>query len=231
MLLNKKVKIFLSVLFVIFDVFLIVCFLLIRDATNINKLEKEINEISKISISVGGFDRKVKTHGGYAVVESSIKNRLTYFSEGMNEITNLVNDPKLPKILSYDNYNGDGPEFKKSLTYLEENSAKFNKKIDDLLNAMEDEELKEYIYQKSNDKYFVSLYQKYMFNDDIVDNIHEAKDLLNKTKIRVNNIYDVSIKVLNFLNLYQESWKLEDGEIKFQTEELYNYYISLIEKV
>lgn len=230
-LLDGKKRFIFILIFIFIDVALIIGFLLIRDATNINKLEKEIDVISELSLDSNNFDRKIKTSGGYAIVEKSIKDRLSYFSNGMSEITTLVNDSKLSKVLSYDNYNGDGPEFRKSLTYLEESSTKFNKKIDELLEAMDDDNLRDYIYKKSDNKYYVSLYKKYMFNDDIMINIKEAKDLLNKTKIRVNNIYDVSIDVLNFLNLYQENWKLEDGEIKFQTEELYNYYIGLISKV
>lgn len=230
-LLDGKKRFIFILIFIFIDVALIIGFLLIRDATNINKLEKEIDVISELSLDSNNFDRKIKTSGGYAIVEKSIKDRLSYFSNGMSEITTLVNDSKLSKVLSYDNYNGDGPEFRKSLTYLEESSTKFNKKVDELLEAMDDDNLRDYIYKKSDNKYYVSLYKKYMFNDDIMVNIKEAKDLLNKTKIRVNNIYDVSIDVLNFLNLYQENWKLEDGEIKFQTEELYNYYIGLISKV
>lgn len=230
-LLDGKKRFIFILIFIFIDVALILGFLLIRDATNINKLEKEIDVISELSLDSNNFDRKIKTSGGYAIVEKSIKDRLSYFSTGMSEITTLVNDPKLSKVLSYDNYNGDGPEFRKSLTYLEESSSKFNIKVDELLEAMDDDNLRDYIYKKSDNKYYVSLYKKYMFNDDIMVNIKEAKDLLNKTKIRVNNIYDVSIDVLNFLSLYQENWKLEDGEIKFQTEELYNYYIGLISKV
>lgn len=230
-LLDGKKRFIFILIFIFIDAALILGFLLIRDATNINKLEKEIDVISELSLDSNNFDRKIKTSGGYAIVEKSIKDRLSYFSTGMSEITTLVNDSKLSKVLSYDNYNGDGPEFRKSLTYLEESSSKFNKKVDELLEAMDDDNLRDYIYKKSDNKYYVSLYKKYMFNDDIMVNIKEAKDLLNKTKIRVNNIYDVSIDVLNFLSLYQENWKLEDGEIKFQTEELYNYYIGLISKV
>lgn len=213
------------------DAILIIGFLIIRDATNINKLEKEMKEINKLNISTDRFNRSIKTHGGYGVVEASIKNRLDYFSVSMQEIAEIVNDPKLSKVLSYDNYSGDGPEFKKSLSYLEEASSKFNIKVDALLNDMDDDSIGSYIYTKTDDSYYINMYQEYIFSDSIRENIHESRDLVSKTKVKVNNIFSVSIDVLNFLSLYQESWKLEDGEIKFQTEELYNYYMSLISKV
>ena len=47
----------------------------------------------------------------------------------------------------------------------------------------------------------------------------------------MNLIYDTCIETLNYLSLYNDKWKLEDGEIKFQTEDMYNYYIGLISKV
>lgn len=190
-----------------------------------------MKEINKLSISTDRFNRSIKTHGGYGVVEKSIKNRLDYFSVTIQEISEMVNDPKLSKILSYDNYSGDGPEFKKSLVYLEETSSKFNEKIDKLLTDMEDDAIASYIYSKTDDTYYINMYQEYIFSDEINESIHESRDLVSKTKIKVNNIFNVSIDVLNFLSLYQENWKLEDGEIKFQTEELYNYYISLVSKV
>ena len=47
----------------------------------------------------------------------------------------------------------------------------------------------------------------------------------------MNNVYDTSIEVLNFLVLYKDDWVVEDGEIKFKTQDLYNYYNELISKV
>ena len=59
-----------------------------------------------------------------------------------------------------------------------------------------------------------------MFNDDMKDELYESKDLFEKTKIKVNGIYDNSLAVLNFLVTYNGSWKLENGEIKFENQEL-----------
>ena len=70
-----------------------------------------------------------------------------------------------------------------------------------------------------------------MLGDSMVQNFNETRDVLNKLKISVNNVFDVSLEVLNFLIVNKESWKVEDGEIKFLTNDLYNYYNILINKL
>ena len=62
-------------------------------------------------------------------------------------------------------------------------------------------------------------------------NYNSTIELLKSTKSRMNNVYDTSIEVLNFLVLYKDDWVVEDGEIKFKTQDLYNYYNELISKV
>ena len=62
-------------------------------------------------------------------------------------------------------------------------------------------------------------------------NYNSTIELLKSTKSHMNNVYDTSIEVLNFLVLYKDDWVVEDGEIKFKTQDLYNYYNELISKV
>ena len=65
----------------------------------------------------------------------------------------------------------------------------------------------------------------------MIDNLKNTKTLLEESREKMNLIYDTCIDTLNYLCLYNDKWKLEDGEIKFQTEDMYNYYMSLISKV
>ena len=228
---STRRKFFLVFCFILIDAFLLIGFLYIRDATTINVLKKEVNNLAKLNIMTDDYNTKIKTTGKYAIVESAIKEYLNSYAIGVQEVSRIVNDEQLKNILSYDNYQADGPNFEKSLAYIEENKANFNDKIDVLLDSLNDKNMKKYINSKTNDRYYRSLYVRLITSDEITASLYPSRDILMKTKVNANNIYDVSSDVLNYLKVYQGSWYLENGEIKFQSEDLFNHYIELISKV
>ena len=146
-------------------------------------------------------------------------------------LSKMMNDERLSTILSYSNYEKDGPEFKESLDYLEKSKKEYNEKIDKLIANLDEENIDNYIYTRINDEYYVSLYHELIFETPMIDNLKNTKTLLEESREKMNLIYDTCIDTLNYLCLYNDKWKLEDGEIKFQTEDMYNYYMSLISKV
>ena len=217
--------------FILLNAFLVVGFLVIRDATSINKLRKEVNELTKLDVTKDRYNRKIKTTGKYALVESSIKDYLDGYALEVQQATALMHDPQLSKILSYDNYLEDGPDFKNSIAYLEESKEKFNDQIDALVYDLEEEQIMKHIYERTKDEYYVDLYHELMFDDDMRDGLNESKELFQQTRSKMNNVYDVSLEVLNFLKTYNDSWELDNGEIKFKTNDLRHYYDTLIAKL
>ncbi len=217
--------------FIVLNMFMLVSFLVIRDATMENELKNEVEYLSKLDVTKDRYNKKTVTRGKYAVVEKSIKKYLDDYHLELQEVLKLINDKELTTILSYDNYSTDGPEFTKSLEYLNTSKETFNKKVDDLINKFGDEEIKNNIYKSTKEEYYVNLYDNLMFSSNMRSNYNSTIELLKSTKSRMNNVYDTSIEVLNFLVLYKDDWVVEDGEIKFKTQDLYNYYNELISKV
>lgn len=217
--------------FIVLNMFMLVSFLVIRDATMENELKNEMEYLSKLDITKDRYNKKTVTRGKYAVVEKSIKKYLDDYHLELQEVLKLINDKELTTILSFDNYSTDGPEFTKSLEYLNLSKETFNKKVDDLINKFGDEEIKNNIYKSTKEEYYVNLYDNLMFSSNMRSNYNSTIELLKSTKSRMNNVYDTSIEVLNFLVLYKDDWVVEDGEIKFKTQDLYNYYNELISKV
>jgi len=213
------------------DAFLLVGFLVVRDATSINKLKKEIHELTKLNVTTDRYNRKIQTSGKYAIVEESIKDYLDSYALEVQSVSEKIHDPQLSKILSYDNYLEDGPDFKNSIAYLEESKEDFNQQIDALLYDLEEEQIMNNIYDRTDDSYYVSLYQELMFDENMTDELQQSRELFQQTRVKVNEVYDVSLSVLNFLTTYNDSWELDDGQIKFKTPELCQYYESLIAKV
>lgn len=228
---NNKKKFFLVFLFILLDTFLLIGFLVIRDATMLNDLKKEINTLSKLEITKDRYNTKVKTSGNYGVVEKSIKKYLDDYAVSLQEVLDALDDEKLTKVLSYDNYKNDGPEFTKSLEYLNNKKETFNKKIDSLLNKSDEKIIKKYIDDEIDDPYFRDLYVELMLTEERKDTFKETKDLLEESKTRINNVLDTSIDVLNFLKNNKDNWVLENGEIKFKNRDLYNQYMDKVSKL
>lgn len=228
---NSKRKFFYIFCFIVFDIFLLIAFLVVRDATSYDRLANEILVLKTLDIRKDRYNTKIKSSGDYALVEKVIKEYMDDCAVDIQKISSMVNDKKLKSILSYDNYMSDGPDFKDSLKYLNSQSDEFNKLVDELSKKLEDDYIKKFISKKIDDDYYISLCEELIFDDDFVKSRNSIKSLLIEEKDNMNNIYDVSLNVLSYLSLCQDDWKLEDGEIKFKTQEKYSYYTSLVDKL
>lgn len=228
---DKRKKILLIVGIIVLNIFMICSIYFIVRATMENKLRNEVNNLAKLDITKDRYNTKIKTIGKYAVVEKAIKEYLDEDAVSLQKVLAIMNDEKLSKLLSYDNYKSDGPEFKTSLDYITTNKETFNKEIDNLINNLDDENIKKYIRTKTKDKYYINLYDELMLSSKFTKEFNNTKSMLENTKTHVNNIFDTSSEVLNFLVLYKDDWVLEDNQIKFRKQEQYNYYMELVSKV
>ena len=133
--------------------------------------------------------------------------------------------------ISYDNYQNDGPLFNESFLYLEDRKKTFNKNIDILISKCDKNRIKNNINNKSNISYFKNLYNELFVTDHFIKEFKDNKSLLIATKEKMNNIYNTCLETLNYLSSEKDNWVIEDGEIKFQTKEMYDKYMNLISKV
>lgn len=228
---SSKKKFFLIFLFIVLDMFLLVGFLVIRDATSLNDLKKEAKVLSKLDITKDRYNTRIKSSGDYAVVEKAMKSYLDDSAVLMQDILGIINDEKLTKILSFDNYSKDGPEFTESLKYLEDTKKSFNNNVEKLFDKLDEDNAKKYINSKIDDPYYRNLYVELMLTEDRKNEFIKNKEILNKTKDKVNNVLDTSTEILNFLKNNKDNWVLEDNEIKFKNRDLYNQYNGYISKI
>lgn len=228
---GSKRKFFLIFCFCILNMFLLVGFFVIRDATMLNVLHKEESELLKITMTNGKSFRKIQSRGNYAVVEKSIKDYLDTYSFSLQEVLGVMDDEYLKNILSYDNYCKDGPGFSKSLSYLKNQKENVNQKIEQLTSMSEENTIRKNISGKIQDPYYADLYYEFMLSEDMKKKFSDNNTLLNNTKMKINHVIDVSTEVLNFLVTNQDSWKVEDNKIQFLTDDLYNQYMSYISKL
>ena len=182
-------------------------------------------------MSIDSFSNDIVTIGGYAKIEGAIKNYLFDYSSLLKDTMKIVGDNRLKKILSYDNYLEDGPSFTKSIKYLNDNKKSFNKNIDTLISQSSKKSIINNIKDKIYFSYYKDIYNELFVNEHFIKEFNDMKSLLEASKTNMNNIFDTSLEVLNFLSSEKDNWVLEDGEIKFQTKELYEKYMSYINKI
>ena len=228
---NNKLKVILACAIISFDVVLLFSILILRSATLENNLKKEVNELVDLDFTKDRYNASIKTSGKYGKVEETIKTYLDDYAVSLQSLIVDINDDKLTKILSYENYEKDGPEFKESLEYLSTAKSEFNENIDKLITNSEENSIISYGESKLKNKQSLELYKELMLSNQMLNNFKETKETLIETKTRVNNIYDTSTKVLNFLVKNKANWKLEKGEIKFKTTALYNDYNKMIKEI
>lgn len=225
---KKKVGILISV--VILCVTLVVGYLTIGYTYQEYRLKEEINKLSVLDISKDKFNTKYVTLGDYRIVEKSIKEYLNEYASCMQEINSLVNNNKITKLLSYDNLNTEN--YNDSIDYVNNSLDIINKDIDKLIDLSEEESIRNYILKYDLDKYYVDLYNDYMFSDEISSKFNLDSDYLLKYREAINTKLSACSDVFKFLNENSDdNYLFEDGEIKFKTNELldqYNQYIELI---
>ena len=105
-----------------------------------------------------------------------------------------------------------------------------NSSADNLLERDLIEELNNYIYKYTNDSVTIDLYGKVIDSNDFKNNLKRSQMELEIKKIEINSHFDAILGVLNFLNLNSDKYYIQDGEIKFLTDDLYAEYVRLMEK-
>lgn len=225
---NSRKKFFFVFCFIIINFILLVSFLVIRDATSYNSLKKEVDKILLLDIMKDKYDTKIVCSGKYGVVEKNIKKYFGHITLELEEINSTINDERLATVLSYENYSNDGPLFSNSLSYLETSKNSLNKKIDSLQSFLSNDGISSYISNKIKEQYYKDLFIEIMNSSGVRQKRDEISQLLVNTKQNSNDVYDGSLSLLNYLKAYNDQWKLEDGEIKFQTQEMYDYYTEVI---
>lgn len=224
-------KFFLIFVFLVLDAALLIGFLEIGDAVMKNRLKNEAAALLQLDLTKDRYHLRTKTVGDCAVVEKAMKEYLDSIAVLLQDTLGVMNDEELLHILSYENYVDDGPEFKNSFAYLEKEKKHFNENVDSLLLKLGENSTREFIRGKTKKSYLWDLYEEYMLNGDFRGYFQETSDLLEQTKIRVNDVFDTSRDVLILLSSHKASWVLEEGEIRFRQQSFYQQYLNYIAKI
>lgn len=217
---------------------LIVGFITYFVITDLNQEEKLKNELTEISNLVNTKDidmEKVNkrldtivTTGEYAIVEKAVKEYLSDSFDNSIEMANLLNDERITKSLTIENYKEDGKDFKNTKVYLNETITKLENCKNKYYEFLTEEKAMSYINNENLDSYYIDFYK-----NEIMSDIEETKN----DKTIENSINDVisllqnTEKVIDFLVENKDNWEVNEENIIFNSELLSNKYNELIDNL
>ena len=230
---KKKILIGVGVLLVL--IIGVIGYFVVSDLKQEEKLKNELDELNLL-VNAENIDvDKVKemlnrtvTTGDYKVVETSFKEYLSDAFDSVFQIVDILNDDKLVSILTVENYQSDGPDFIETKAYISETKTKLEKLKNSYYSFLTEEKAMSYIENKGLDSYYTDLYKdEYVGDMDAASEDRTVEESINQ----IIELLDTSEEIINFLSTNSNSWQIEDGLIIFDTEQLSNQYLDLINKI
>ncbi len=221
--------------FIIFIIVILFCLLSGYFVINVfvqkHILYSEINKIYKVDISSSRYKYDIKTSFKYSIIEKEVKGYIKDQNDTYLEVSNIMNNKKVKSILSYDNYETDGPLFDNSIQYITEVKNTINKKMDALISNSSDTYLINLVKKKGLSKYYSNLCDDLLNTDEMITYLNNNKELFTHSRDDFNYILDVELEVITFLKNNKDNWELRDKEIQFRTNDLLNQYNLLVSKI
>ena len=212
----------------------ILIYTVISDLKQEHKLTVELTELSELTneevIDIDEINKRLDrtiTTGDYAEVEDAFK---SYLRDNFNEvikITNIINDEKIVKLLTVDNYKADGKEFTESKKYISKTRQDLMECKDEYSKYMTKDKAMSYIENKNLDSYYVDLYDK-----EFVGDIDSIKDTTVEESINdIIELLNISEKILNLLSENPNSWTIEEDTIVFLNNNIRSQYDELVSQI
>lgn len=195
-------------------------------ATNKLKLDQELAGIFRGEIKIN--DTEPKTTGDFGKVEQAVKEYFKEYTELQEKITTRIEDEKIQKMLTTENYEQDGPEFTESKNYIEQQKQELTNEIERLKSLTSEEGIMAKIEEKKVGSYYVNLYKDYFFaGQDLSKEFKAVCDELDLSKQIMDTLYDNEIKILNFLTENKDHWKIQNSRVAFDNSAILAQYNSL----
>ena len=220
-----------SFIFIILILVIVFGYFFVNRRVQEDKLFTDVSQITKINYIEKYRFPTSSVSGQYLEVEDYIEKFLKSFSKQASKVISYGEDSKLEKLLSVDNYSEDGPEFLDSIAYIEERESDFQQDMNQLLLYFDKSYVRNYISDCNLSSYYKKLFNQAMFHEGIYNQLFSLKEDFLDSSSYIEQIYEGSLDVLDFLRSHSSDWKIEGDEIQFSTEELVNQYQDLVSKI
>lgn len=216
--------------FLVFGI--IVAYFVVSDFKQEARLDTELEEIYELSSDPENMNLKeinlrlnrVVTKDDYAVVEKAMKAYISDMFENNLNIITLLDDEALVCVLTWENYENDGPDFTRTKKYISRMRGAFQECKRNHKELLKEDKMRSYIENCALDGYYLDFYEERMgtlLEWDTDGSVEESLDFM----LELMDVYE---GVICFLSDNRESWKVEDGYITFENDELTAKYDSLL---
>lgn len=170
------------------------------------------------------IDMNIKSSGGYAVVEETLKN---YINEGITlakEAEDLYKEEDLENIISFQNIKEDGPDFiktKEKITTMKQNAINY---IDKFIDLLDEQKMLSMIDDKPVNEYYKQLYKKMAVDNRTSTEFKDVKEQMEETKEDINKVFDKMTEIVQFLSDNKSSWEIQGNRIMFNSQEKLNEF-------
>lgn len=192
----------------------------------VNQLNDETAKIVRMDIDEDVIDEEIYTNGSYAEIEQTIKDYMSDYIENLKTVRTLFQDQEFSDLLSVENIEADGPEFKNSAEYLSEKRRTADEAFQKLEEMAGEEMIMAAIEKKGLSSYFEQLYRKLVLENLRMNFMYSAEEL-KTAKESVEAMIASREEAVTFLSEHQSNWKLEDGKLKFDSDDLLSQYNDL----
>ena len=229
---KMKNKIIMVVCVIILIAMAICAYLLITNKQQEKILIEEVAKISNMNVIEEDIDMEIKSKGKYAIVEKNIKSYLSEFAGYGKSVKEIVEDEKLSKVLSIDNYKEDGPEFVQTKEYITNTKTNFNDKMDKLVSMCEENTIMQNIKKEKLGNYYEELYEQLIFDDEVEENMKTIGEQLNSSRDLINEILDTEEDIIELLSNNPKTWKINaNNQIEFNSTNMISQYNALVNKI
>lgn len=227
-----KKKILIAVGIILIAIVVIIATVVISDFKQEENLKNELEEISKLvnfeNINMDEINEKLDrtvTKGNYEIIEKAGKQYLSDSFQNSIEIAEILNDEKITKLLSAENYKTDGPEFTETQEYITETKNKLESCKTKYKDYLTEEKIMSYVTDKNLDSYYIDFYK----NEIIGDLEEERKDNTVETSINeLVNYLEKTEEIIKFLKENKDFWVIQNDNIIFSKDVFENKYNELI---
>lgn len=185
----------------------------------LGQLTSEMVNISKIdtsNIENINIDMDIKTKGGYAVIEETMKQYINDLYAVVQEGETLIDTKELQKIGSIENIKEDGPDFLKTKAKIEETKEKVKKYVEDLKQKADINNMISAIDNKKVGNYYKELYKELIRqNSSNVDLSSAVEELENAEELVMKRLDKVG-EIINFLSENKASWQIQNDKLLFK---------------
>lgn len=171
---------------------------------------------------------EIKTKGGYAVVEETLKNYLNETLTLAKEAENIYDEETLENMVSTENIKNDGPDFIETKAKIAEMKKAGEDYIDRFIELCNEEKLLTAIDEKPVSDYYKELYKQLVTDEQAGKELNDTLTDLEEAKATISESFDYLNNIVNFLSENKSFWTLRGKQIMFYDQAKLNEYNKLV---